>query len=181
MVVASERTTDFKVLGNPVVKVFCPLGQGGSQVNYIGIDPGRSGGIAIITEYTVHFCKLSETERDIADWLFQRTHVGVFGGQRALLEKVHSMPKQGVASTFTFGTNYGFLRGLLTGLKISFDDVTPQRWQKAMGCLTHGDKNLSKAKAQQLFPELKITHATADALLIAEYCRRINERPVTEP
>ena len=32
---------------------------------------------------------------------------------------------------------------------------------------------MSKAKAQQLFPNLKITHAIADSLLIADYCRQI--------
>lgn len=41
-----------------------------------------------------------------------------------------------------------------------------------MGCLTKGDKNISKARAQQLFPTAKITHATADALLLAEWRRK---------
>jgi crossover junction endodeoxyribonuclease RuvC len=82
------------------------------------------------------------------------------------------MPKQGVSSTFKFGVNYGFLRGMLTAHKIPFEEVTPQKWQKAMGCLSKGNKNVTKAKAQQLFPNLKITHKVADALLIAEYCRR---------
>jgi hypothetical protein len=61
---------------------------------------------------------------------------------------------------------------LLTGEEFPFEEVSPQKWQKAMGCMTKGDKNVSKAKAQQLFPQLKITHAIADALLIAEYARR---------
>jgi hypothetical protein len=38
--------------------------------------------------------------------------------------------------------------------------------------MTKGDKNVSKRKAQELFPQLKITHATADALLLAEFGRR---------
>jgi hypothetical protein len=42
-----------------------------------------------------------------------------------------------------------------------------------MQCLTGGDKNISKRRAQELFPSLKITHAVADALLIAEYGRRL--------
>jgi hypothetical protein len=41
-----------------------------------------------------------------------------------------------------------------------------------MQCLTKGDKNVSKAAAQRLWPKLKITHANADALLIAEYGRQ---------
>lgn len=36
-------------------------------------------------------------------------------------------------------------------------------------------KNLTKARAQQLWPEYpRITHAIADALLIAEFCRRVH-------
>lgn len=81
------------------------------------------------------------------------------------------MPKQGVASSFKFGRSYGFLIGLLTGLRIPYEFVTPQKWQKAMGCLTHGDKNISKAAAQRRWPNEKWTHATADAGLIAEYGR----------
>ena len=45
----------------------------------------------------------------------------------------------------------------------------PQVWQKALGCMTGGDKNVTKRRAQELFPGHKITHATADALLIAHY------------
>jgi len=44
-----------------------------------------------------------------------------------------------------------------------------------MGCMTKGDKNVSKRKAQELFPSMKVTHASADALLIAEYGRRMSQ------
>jgi crossover junction endodeoxyribonuclease RuvC len=79
------------------------------------------------------------------------------------------MPKQGVSSTFKFGQGYGGLEMALTGWEIPFERVTPQRWQKEMGCLTKGDKNVSKRRAQELFPHLKVTHKLADSLLIAEY------------
>jgi hypothetical protein len=54
---------------------------------------------------------------------------------------------------------------------IPFETVTPQKWQKTLGCLTKGDKNVSKRKAQELFPDIKITHAIADSLLIAHYAK----------
>lgn len=137
----------------------------------IGIDPGLSGAIAAIGDGEPRWIKLDSTERDIADWMKNDLW------QFAFIEKVHSMPKQGVASSFKFGQSYGFLRGLLVGAEIPFEEVSPQRWQKAMECLTKGDKNVSKSRAQQLFPKVKITHANADALLIAEYGRRLmNER-----
>lgn len=136
----------------------------------IGVDPGQAGGIAYIFESgTVEAYKMPETERDVYDLLEMPGvdyEIGVF------LESVHSMPGQGVSSSFKFGRGYGFLRGIVTALKYPLHDVTPQKWQKAIGCLSGGDKNVTKQKAQQLFPHLKITHATADALLIAEYGRR---------
>ena len=98
------------------------------------------------------------------------------GLTKAYIEKVGATPQMGVVSAFTFGRSYGWLLGVLDALRIPYEFVTPQKWQKAMGCLTGGDKNVSKAAAQRLWPSLKITHANADALLIAEYGRRLEER-----
>ena len=138
-------------------------------MNYIGIDPGKSGGIAIITPGCVAYAhKMPETDRDLLDLLSEFSA----DDNRAVLEQVHAMPGQGVTSTFTFGRGYGKLEMALCAALIPFETVTPQKWQKLMGCLTKGDKNVSKAAAQRLFPHLKVTHAIADALLIAEYCRR---------
>ena len=61
----------------------------------------------------------------------------------------------------------------LTAVKVPYTLVRAPAWQKAMGCLTHGDKNISKRRAEQLFPSVKMTHALSDALLIAEFCRRV--------
>jgi hypothetical protein len=140
---------------------------------YIGIDPGMSGAIAVQDELVgkVFTYKLDTTERDIHDSLlhsFDSEHGKMF----AVIERVNAMPKQGISSTFKFGRSYGFLRGCLISLGIPFEEVSPAVWQRAMGCLSKGDKNVTKAKAQQLFPQVKVIHATADALLLAEYCRR---------
>jgi crossover junction endodeoxyribonuclease RuvC len=139
-------------------------------VIFLGIDPGSSGGLAWLGHGQAIACKMPDTERDM--WELIRGRERYQGKVFAVIEAVHSMPKQGVASSFKFGRSYGFLRGCLVASGIPFEEVTPQKWQKALGCLTKGDKNVSKRKAQQLFPSLKITHATADALLIAEYARR---------
>lgn len=138
---------------------------------YIGVDPGQSGAIAVVDQVgDVQFIKSSETERDLYDFVCQYTPwtKSCF----AYIERVHSMPKQGVASSFKFGQSYGFLRGLLISSGIGFEEVSPVKWQTAMGCRSGGDKNVTKSRAQQLFPNVKITHANADALLIAEYARR---------
>ena len=62
---------------------------------------------------------------------------------------------------------------MLNALELPFDEVSPVKWQNWQKCKTGGNKNISKSRAQQLFPSLKITHAIADALLIADYCRQI--------
>ena len=140
------------------------------ELAYIGIDPGQSGSIAVVfPSGNATWIKLDSTDHDIADWLrdISALHYSI-----CRIEKVSAMPKQGVSSTFKFGRSFGFLQGLLVALQIPFELVTPQKWQGFMSCRTAGDKNVSKAAAQRLYPSLKITHANADALLIAEYCRR---------
>lgn len=137
---------------------------------YIGVDPGVSGGASILDYHgsiidVVAFKKM--TDRDIADW-FQEwgSH-----GSVAVIEKVHSMPRQGVASTFKFGRSFGFLEACLVCCHIPYTLVTPQKWQGYLDCKTGGDKNVTKKAAQMRWPGQKFTHAIADAVLIAEYGR----------
>jgi hypothetical protein len=138
---------------------------------YIGIDPGKTGAIAFIDGNQAWSVKNRETMHDLVEAVRDATEGRTC---TAVIEKVHSSPQMGVVSAFTFGQSYGQLEMLLTALGIRYEHVSPQKWQGDMKCRTGGDKNITKAKAQQLFPDVKITHANADALLIAEYCRRIN-------
>ena len=141
---------------------------------YIGIDPGLSGGIAFIPSTGNPWAhKMPETDRDLIDLLSDSISLAE---PQAVLELVHSSPQMGVKSAFTFGEGYGRLQAVLTALRVPYERIRPQAWQKAMGCLTKGDKNVSKRRAQELFPKLKITHAIADALLIAEYHRRTSTK-----
>ena len=142
----------------------------------IGIDPGQSGGIAWTHEDGMRVEKMPDTIQGVWELV---SHIVDNTAQiyrhtefKAYLEQVHSMPGQGVSSSFKFGNGFGHLEMALTAAGIPFERVTPQRWQKAMVCMTKGDKNVSKRRAQELFPSLKITHAIADALLIAEYGKR---------
>lgn len=142
---------------------------------FIGIDPGLSGGIVMLQGdgIPLRYVKMPATERDVFDLL---NEVQSPAGAHAVLEFVRSSPQMGVSSAFTFGRGYGGLRMALVAVGIPFDEVTPRKWQQAMGCLTKGDKNVSKRRAQELFPAITVTHALADALLIADYCRRVNMR-----
>lgn len=143
----------------------------------IGIDPGISGGFAVRSISG----KIGATRAIKKD-----TPADTINSLRNLqpkiimcyIERVASRPKQGVVSTFKFGTNFGMYIGALTALQIPHTFVTPSVWQRFMGCLSKGDKNVTKRKAQEIFPCMKITHAVADALLIAEYGRRIELKTV---
>lgn len=145
---------------------------------YIGIDPGQSGGIAwvdsaFVVPRVAFAAKMPETEHDVCAHL---RDLAARRGDPALvvLEHVTPMPKQGLSSTWKFGQHYGMLRGVLSALGFRYELARPQKWQAALGCLTRGDKNITKAMAQRLFPELHVTHATADALLLAVYASRLD-------
>ena len=142
----------------------------------IGIDPGVSGGAALIgTNYqilkTIYF---TEDRRDIFENLKDMKHIasseGGIGGRgyslKAGIELVHARPAmaggkivQGVKSTFTFGVNYGYVLMACTALSISIENIPPKAWQKFYH-LTRDKQDSTRAwkekllrKAQELYPE----------------------------
>ena len=92
---------------------------------YLGIDPGVSGAYAILNRVgDVRSLGLYKERSDLIGFLRQGIDV------RAALEKVHSMPKQGVSSTFTFGEATGVWRGILEAFSVPFELITPMTWQR---------------------------------------------------
>lgn len=151
-------------------------------MRYLGIDPGKSGGLAIISDEGVGLgvrvvtaCKMPTTNPELLTKLRELKGAAPL---TAVLEYVRSRPGMSSVATFTFGRGLGAIEMALAALRIPYEDVTPQKWQTALGCMSHGDKNITKARAMKLFPNYNrkfcITHATADALLLAEYCRRFH-------
>ena len=139
----------------------------------IGIDAGKNGGIAWIADGKACVEKMPDTLQDLWELVQDIQRANVIWPDRtpcrAYIEQVASSPQMGVKSAFSFGQGFGHLEMALTASGISFERIRPQVWQKSLGCMTGGDKNITKRRAQELFPQLKITHATADALLIAYY------------
>ena len=137
----------------------------------IGIDAGTNGGIAWITDGKPCVEKMPDTLQDLWELLENIAINAQLDNLKihAYLEQVSSSPQMGVKSAFTFGNGFGHLEMALTAAGIPFTRIRPQVWQKELGCLTKGDKNVTKRKAQELFPSMKVTHATADSLLIAKY------------
>lgn len=144
---------------------------------YIGIDPGKNGGIAVMGAdgEVLDVVKMPGTPQDLLDFLEQYKDDSF-----CTLERVGGMPGNGGNAMFNFGKGYGHLQMALLALHIPTEDVTPNKWEKTYQLGSSGKytktewKNRLKAKAQQMFPHLgkKITLATCDALLICEYGRR---------
>ncbi|HFS5807905.1 TPA: crossover junction endodeoxyribonuclease RuvC [Citrobacter farmeri] len=145
----------------------------------LGIDPGCSGALVLITEqggYIDHLAmptiKVGTKSRvngaAVAAWVRQ------YGITHAYLEQVGAMPGQGTASMFTFGHAAGVAEGILQGLNIPYTLVTPQAWKKSAG-LIGSDKDAARSRAIQLYPGLRALdakakgQAIADALLIARH------------
>lgn len=166
---------------------------------YMGIDPGSKGAIAVLgEEFGITVFKLKDTTlTDV--WKFLATFSQlVQGGLKlyAVLEHVGGYMKrdeeksqggeQPGSSMFNFGANAGALEMGLVALGLYEDStyrkVRPQQWQRALGVPTrkprqpkNAHKNMLKELAQGLFPHFKVTLDNADALLLAEYCRRQQE------
>ena len=139
---------------------------------YLGCDPGISGCLATLNaDGLPEFCRLDETPADVHAWLWS-TFAEIEPRPIAVLERVASSPQMGVRSAFTFGQSYGALEAFLVSVGCRIERVSPAVWQKALGCRSKGDKNVTKRRAQELFPGVKVTHRNADALLLAEYGRR---------
>lgn len=145
----------------------------------LGIDPGCSGALVLVTEqggYIDHLAmpttKVGTKSRvngaAVAAWVRQ------YGITHAYLEQVGAMLGQGTASMFTFGHAAGVAEGILQGLNIPYTLVTPQAWKKSAG-LIGSDKDAARSRAIQLYPELRALdakakgQAIADALLIARF------------
>lgn len=136
----------------------------------LAIDPGRSGGLAFGHLGTIpKLVPMPETPHDIVEMIES------YQPSKLVLEEVGGyvggMGQPGSAM-FTFGRNFGVLLGIAAALKIPTSLVRPQKWQKVLGLGTSNGmsktewKNKLKAKAQQLYPSIKITLDTSDACLI---------------
>ena len=97
------------------------------------------------------------------------------------LEKIHSMPGQGVRSMFSMGEGYGLWKGIIMTLGDPMILVTPQAWKKVMMQGMGKEKDASVLRASELFPHIadqlvtprgRKLNGRADALLIAHWCRR---------
>lgn len=148
----------------------------------LGIDPGLSGGLALVSGgggvsrlldcIDVPTVGLDAKRRVdvIATMQFIRRHPPDF----AIIERAQAMPDQGASSGFNYGRAVGALEACMTGLLIPNETCESRAWKKANG-LAGSDKELSRQRAIRLFPdghrffERKKDHNRAESALIAWY------------
>ena len=141
---------------------------------FIGIDPGKSGGIAVLTSETaiVHACP--RTIEDMATLIGVCLNDVSAENVRVTVEKVWAFPTDGRRGSFSFGENYGQWQGILASHELDPVYVTPKIWQShyeiKKGLPKPVRKKILKQLAKDKYPDtIGITLKTADALLIALY------------
>jgi crossover junction endodeoxyribonuclease RuvC len=171
---------------------------------FLGIDPGKTGAWAVIDEKEeVCYADLFEADTFLTFMEADSSCLGVDKPQITLaaLEKVHSMPSQGVVSVFTFGENFGLWKGLLKATHTKYVLVTPGMWQglildfkitRELGASDESEKSKADRRASnrkvikegitafalRYFPrasnfiKLKKHQGMADALCLALYAKR---------
>jgi crossover junction endodeoxyribonuclease RuvC len=150
----------------------------------IGIDPGLSGGIAILEDNKVQqlfdMPVMPEGKKNkrqlnsaqlvklIKDNIINKEEVAV------IVEQVNAMPGQGVTSMFNFGQTFGAIKGVCAALSLPIFFVRPSKWKKHFE-LINSSKDASRTKAIEMYPTLsnelskKKDVNKSDAILIARY------------
>lgn len=152
--------------------------------NIIAIDPGASGGMAISYGNKCNAKPMPETLQDIIDVIKCEKQLSDAENTElvCVMEQVSGYAGGAGApgsAMFNFGRGFGQLEGVIQTLGIRLELVRPQQWIKGLSLGTRDKtqpktvwKNKLKAEAQRLYPQCKVTLATADALLLLEYYRR---------
>jgi len=146
----------------------------------IGIDPGKSGGIAVCKGgLIVDFQKYPDTLGELVDLVKKiDDDWSDFGKPIAYLEHVHAFPTDARSAAFKFGTNYGLWQGVLLGLEIEYKTVAPQVWMKPLGLPKdkQNRKRRLKTLAQNVIDKQnvpmdkkRVTLNTSDAIIISMY------------
>lgn len=156
----------------------------------IGIDPGASGGIAVLDSPDIKTYNMPETYPDIYNLFVDICQDYLDYDVLAIMEDVgHGMPGQSSKATAVFARHNGHLEMALYALGIRTVKVTPQKWQKhysnslgrSSGYEKRDWKNKLKGLAQQMFPTVKVTLKNADAMLIASYGADMKgDQPITQ-
>ena len=152
----------------------------------IGIDPGLSGGIAILDDSKIFDIfdmpimsegKKNKNQLNSAQLVnIIKIHILPNKETFVIVEQVSAMPGQGVTSMFNFGQTFGSIKGICAALGLPIFYVRPAKWKKHFE-LINSSKDASRTKGIEMYPSIssRLTKKKdvnkADAILIARYFR----------
>tara|TARA_Y100000310_G_C20678417_1_gene814429 strand:- start:1782 stop:2252 length:471 start_codon:yes stop_codon:yes gene_type:complete len=144
------------------------------NLRIVGIDPGKSGGIAVISEDKIKASKTPYEPIQMSLLITSAVNSAHIDDEKLIvyIENVHAFPTDGRSSAFKFGCNYGMWLGILAANNITPIKVSPFKWMQEFAPLPKikkERKQMLKEIAQEMFPSIKVTLSTADAILIAVY------------
>lgn len=88
-----------------------------------GIDPGKAGAIAVIKNGKLAYKTLLKN-------CVPRYWLKEHGVKIVYIEQAQSFPKQGIASAFNYGRDFGYLLGTLAGSGMAIHMIRPAVWAK---------------------------------------------------
>ena len=152
----------------------------------IGIDPGLSGGIAILDDlkiFDIYDMPIMSEGKKNKNQLNSAQLVNIIkkniisnGDTFLIVEQVSAMPGQGVTIMFNFGQTFGSIKGICAALNLPIFFVRPAKWKKHFD-LINSSKDASRTKVIEMYPSIspRLTKKKdvnkADAILIARYFR----------
>jgi hypothetical protein len=101
---------------------------------YAAIDPGKTGGVAILNEdgtLELHTIPVIGKEVDLK-LLNEIIYNATRQDHIVCLEDVHAIPGTGAGSNFEFGRIKGLKEGMLVGMQARYVMVNPRTWQGIM-------------------------------------------------
>lgn len=125
----------------------------------IGIDPGRSGALAILTldgklivvdMPTVTIERNGRAKREIDPAALSAIVRSFPLGAVAWFERVGAMPGQRVSSMFAFGRPVGVVEGVLAAAGVPVSYIAPVAWKPALA--VPAGKDGTRLRASQLLP-----------------------------
>lgn len=122
----------------------------------LGVDPGATGALALwdtdLDALAVVDMPIAVVQgrKQLSDQMLAAI-LAQWSPDCAYIERVHAMPKQGVTSSFSFGTAYGLVRGILAGMKVPYHLITPNEWKRNFRL--GADKNEARLVAARLIPD----------------------------
>ena len=150
----------------------------------IGIDPGLSGGIAILDDLKIFDIfdmpimsegKKNKNQLNSAQLVnIINKHILKKEDTYVIVEQVSAMPGQGVTSMFNFGQTFGSIKGICAALGLPIFYVRPAKWKKHFE-LINSSKDASRTKVIEMYPSIssrlsrKKDVNKADAILIASF------------